>query len=233
MIGRIPMSTLGVFVVFGLIASSEGWAQDERTELLLTGDGYHATDLPHNLTGLWWVLHRPTGTPSLESLHVVVTPVPACGDAPDDRNGRAVTVPQAADPILLVRGSGKFAAGPVPTAFVNQDGTGERPRIQTLWQDEPVIVERTVELPAGDQPGQYRIDLTVGDRHFRLHTDQWHGDGHWLVRWIGDLNRDGWPDLLVDASYKYSVHTTRLFLSHAAGREIGFTEAARCGHSAC
>ena len=145
------MRILVALVVFALVASSEGWARGERVELLLRGNGYHATDLPRNPAGPWWVLHRPTGTPSLESLQVVVTPVPGCSDAPDERNGRAVTVPQAGDPILLVRGSGKLAAGPVPTAFVNQNGSGERLRIQVLWQDQPVIVERTADLPSGDQ----------------------------------------------------------------------------------
>jgi len=227
------MSSLVALVVIGLVTSSDGWAQGERVELLLTGDEYHATDLPRDPAGPWWVLHRPTGTPILEDMQVVVTPMSACSDAPDERSGRAVTVPRAGDPILLVRGSRKFLAGPVPTAFVDQDGSGERLRIQALWQDEPVIVERTADLPSGDQPGQYRVDLAIGDRHFQLHTDQWHGDGHWLVRWIGDLNRDGWPDVLLDASYKYSVHTTRLFLSHASGQEIGFNQAARFGRSAC
>jgi hypothetical protein len=69
--------------------------------------------------------------------------------------------------------------------------------------------------------------LTLGDEQFRLRTDPWHGDGHWSLRWIGDLNRDGWPDLLLDASYKYSVHTTRLFLSNATAGRVDFVEAAR------
>lgn len=50
-----------------------------------------------------------------------------------------------------------------------------------------------------------------------LHREEWRGDGDWRVRWIGDLNRDGRPDLLVDASFKYSVFRTRLYLSSLAG----------------
>ena len=54
-----------------------------------------------------------------------------------------------------------------------------------------------------------------------------------MVRWIGDLNRDGVPDLLVDASYKYSVHTTRLFLSRTTGGQIEFAEVGRFERTAC
>ncbi len=167
----------------------------------------------------------------LATSQVVVTPGEGCGG---EQTGRAVSVPGVNDPILLVRGRPALRAGPVRTAFPAEGIAGHAKRIEVPWGDRPVIVHHVADLPVGDQPGVYRIELTMGDRRFRLHEDQWHGDGHWRVRWIGDLNRDGWPDLLVDASYKYSVYTTRLYLSSPGvdGRfEIG--EAATFTHTAC
>ena len=134
---------------------------------------------------------------------------------------------------FLVRGHVALSAGPVRTLFVDQSGTGEARQVEARWGDLPLAIRHLSTLPNGDQPGQYRVELTLGDLHFELHTDQWHGDGHWLVRWVGDLNRDGLPDVLLDASYKYSVYTTRLFLSRETAGQVAFTQAARLEHTAC
>jgi len=209
-------------------------AQTTPVELLLPGNEYHQADVPPNAPPTWWVLHRLAGDPVLEMLPVAVTPVRGCGDEDQGAlTGRAVTVPDARDPIVLVRGGQDLAAGPVRTAFVDDAGTGEAPRVETQWGDRTVIVHHVTVEPVGDQPGRYRIELTVGDERRQLHADQWHGDGQWRVRWIGDLNRDGWPDLLLDASYKYSVSTTRLFLSRATDAQVDFPEVARFEHTAC
>jgi len=226
-------------LVFALCLLGVGLYGDARTqtggvELLLPGEEYEAADLPPHPAGTWWVLHRPTSTPILEELPVVVRAVPGCDDqTPNEQSGRAVTVPRAREPILLVRGDVALSAGPVRTAFVDQGGTGDAEQVEARWGDSPLLIRHLTTPPAGDQPGQYRIELTLGDRHFELYTDQWHGDGHWLVRWIGDLNRDGLPDVLLDASYKYSVYTTRLFLSRESAGRVEFTEAARFEHMAC
>lgn len=207
--------------------------QDDLVEILLTGDEYHSTELP-NPEGLWWVLHRLEAATVLEALPVVVTPVRGCGDeGPDQRNGRSVSVPKAHDPILLLRGGPDLLAGRVETAFLDRAGSGRQERVEAEWRGQSVVVQHHVEPPQGDQPGRYRIEFTVGVSRLDLHSDQWHGDGHWLVRWIGDLNRDGWPDLLVDASYKYSVYTTRLFLSHVQGGQLEMREAAKFEHASC
>lgn len=227
---RVPVGAL----MLGLATGSSAWTQSTELELLLAGTEYHQRDLPAGPGGTWWVLHRPAEEIVLEALQVVVTPFHTCGDEhPEEQDGRAVSVPTARDPILLVRGHPALRAGTVRTAFVNDGGAGEAERVEALWGNRLVIVRHVTELPTGDQPGEYRIELAVGDRRFQLHADQWHGDGHWRVRWIGDLNRDGWPDLLVDASYKYSVYTTRLYLSHDTDGRLDVSEAATFTHLAC
>lgn len=218
----------------GLATGDGAWAQNTRLELLVPGNEFHRSDLPVNPAGTWWVLHRPVGETVLEELQVVVTPFQTCGDdEPEEQGGRAVSVPAARDPILLARRHPSLRAGTVRTVFLDDDAVGGAKRLEAPWGDRAVIVRHVAEDPSGDRPGEYRIELTLGNRQFQLHSDQWHGDGHWRVRWIGDLNRDGWPDLLVDASYKYSVHTTRLYLSTERDGRLEVSEAATFTHSAC
>ena len=221
-------------LMLGLATGNSAWAQSTELELLVAGNEYHRSDLPANPAGTWWVLHRPAGETVLEQLQVVVTPFQTCGDdEPEEQRGRALSVPAAHDPILLVRGHAALRAGTVRTVFLDDGVVGEAERVEAQWDDRVVILRHVAEDPSGDRPGEYRIELTVGDRQFQLHSDQWHGDGHWRVRWIGDLNRDGWPDLLVDASYKYSVYTTRLYLSRESDGRLEVSEAATFTHSAC
>jgi hypothetical protein len=232
---RMPLLPVPVgLVMLGLATGNAAWAQSTGLELLLAGNDYHRTDLPANPAGTWWVLHRPAAEMVLEALQVVVKPFQTCGDdEPEEQRGRAVSVPAARDPILLARRHPALRAGTVRTAFLDDGANGEAERVEAPWGDRAVIVRHVAEDPTGDQPGEYRIELSVGDRQFQLHSDQWHGDGHWRVRWIGDLNRDGWPDFLVDASYKYSVYTTRLYLSGETDGRLEVSEAATFTHSAC
>jgi hypothetical protein len=230
------MWTLAVLgsLIFAFGLQSDARPQNDRVELLLTGEEYDSTDLPPNPAGTWWVLHRQGEGVVLETLPVLVTSVRGCGDeVPGQQSGRTVSVPEARDPILLVRGLPNPTVGPVRTAFLDHDGRGEQARVKAEWGAQPVVVQHLAEPPSGDRPGEYRVDFALGDDQFRLLSDQWHGDGHWRVRWIGDLNRDGWPDLLIDASYKYSVYTTRLYLSRERGGRLDMREVARFQHSAC
>lgn len=229
------MRTLLLVGVFTLTLYRAAPPQERNVELLLPGDEYDRADLPPNAAGTWWVLHRSQGEVVVQPMEVRVVPVPGCSDeAGDEPSGRAVTVPEAREPILLVRGDFTLTAGPVRTAFLDGGGTGEAAQVNVRWGDQRVSVRHLTDEPRGDQPGAYRIELTLGNQNVRLHADQWQGDGQWLVRWIGDLNRDGFPDLLVDASYKYSVHTTRLFLSRTTpGGPVEFNEVGHFERTAC
>ncbi len=230
---RLVPALVAVLVV-GLAAADSDSVQGERPELLLPGDEHHLTDLPAHPEGTWWVLHRPGHETVLEPLAVVVRSHQACGDQPpEEENGRAVLVPHAHDPVLLLRRHPGLTSGPVHTVFLDDGKVGESDSVTAQWDDGAVLVRHVTEGPYGDEPGHHHVELAVGGRQFRLHAGEWHGDGHWRVRWIGDLNRDGWPDLLLDASYKYSVYTARLFLSREADDQLEIHELATFTHSAC
>lgn len=219
-------------VVLG--APRGAWTQQDRAELLLPGVEYHEAALPSHADDTWWVLHQPTGATVLVALRVVVTPVESyTGGLSQHMNRHTVNVPPARDPILLVRGLPDLTAGPVHTVFLDGRGYDKPEQVEASWGDQRLIVRHVVDLPVGDQFGRHRIELTLGDRQLGLHNDDWGGDGHWGVWWIGDLNRDGWPDVLLDASYKYSVYATRLYLSRYRDGRLELIEAARLERTAC
>lgn len=217
-----------------VLGFGSSFAQEASVQLLLPGSEYHASELPADMTGRWWVLHRTGDAVSLASLEIVVEPRAGCSDEDPNRpGGRLVRVSHARNPILILRGLPELTAGPVRTAFLDRDGTGVEPVVEAQWGEQRMVLRHTAELPSGDQPGRYWVAVAIDERRYELRTDQWHGDGHWRVRWIGDLNRDGAPDLLLDASYKYSVHTTRLYLTHQADGRLQFDEVSQIEHTAC
>ncbi len=223
------MSKAIVALLLCTLVAGGGAPQSVATDLLIPGDEFRKDDLPEDPEGIWWVLHRPSGEAVLERLTIQVDRFhdPCVDEQADEESGRAVSVPDAADAILLLRGELGLSPGPVRTAFVMGVAPAEADAIEAPWGDVTVAVRHVVT------GYRYSIEVAVGDRIFQLRSDEWQGDGHWGVRWIGDMNRDGWPDLLVDASHKYSVHTTRLFLSTGSGSVVEMTEAATFTHSAC
>lgn len=216
-------------VLLGVVPAA-GRAQERPTQLLLPGDEYHEADLPAEPAGTWWTLVRRGDGALLERADVTVTAIAGCGDAESgELTGRSVAV-AGAEPILMVRGGIALSRGPVHTVVPD---ARDAERVEAQWNGRALVLYRTTSSPVDDQPGAYEVYVTFGERTLLLHTDQWHGDGHWLVRWIGDLNRDGWPDALFDASYKYSVRTTRLFLSRVSDGAFELLPAATFSHSAC
>ena len=146
-------------VVFQGSASTQG----QRVDILLPGDEYHRKDLPPDASGTWWVLHRPEGQTVLELMESVVTPFRACGDEDlSPPTGRAVQVPAARGPILLLRGLPGLRPGLIRTAFVDTSGAGQSVRIEAPWDESTVVVQRVADGPYGDQPGQYRVELLFG-----------------------------------------------------------------------
>lgn len=238
MLSRVGASTL---LLISGAAPGRAMGFQSPLELLLPGDVYQDVELPADAAGRWWVLHATGETFVLDERDVAVAAVQGCGDGPA---GRAVSVPGIADPVMLVRRHPDLRAGAVETAFVAPAGDPDARAVATMWRHRPLTVSWTIEPAAGDEPGSYRINATLEDRGDgaaavaapRLLLDRsfpWQGDGDVGTRWIGDLNRDGWPDLLVDASYKYSVYTTRLFLSAVAEGSVALIEAAVLERAAC
>ena len=157
---RLPLlQRLVVSVLLSLTAAWSVGAQDQHVELLLPGAAYHRDDLPTDPSGPWWVLHQPNGQAALEAMQITVTPFRTCGDAdPSQRTGRAVQVPTARDTIVLLRGLPGIGPRLVRTVFVDDTEAGESERVEVPWDDVTVVVQRIVDDPRGDQPGQYRIE---------------------------------------------------------------------------
>ena len=117
-------------------------------------------------------------------------------------------------------------------------GEGLEPgRVETTWEQPRFLYPgETVSLRLGDQwfslaaygravPGahdtfveEYRLVLSHESTKDTIAAFERFGlEGHPEVRWVGDLDRDGRPDLLADLSTHYAGNRLVLFLSRGAG----------------
>lgn len=213
---------LGVAIAAALLAGAASGAGFE----ILTPGLHHAAELPDSAAGPWWELClEGEGSSSLRRTELVLVPVvdPTL-DGPGAKTGQDVRPGGCAAPLLLLRvdtaRSGiALAEGPVLGGFVAEPGEDEswweRPArsIETTFLERPLVVHGRRQGPG------YALELGFDGHSQRLFATPWADEASWRswsVRWAGDLDRDGQPDLLVEASDQERLLVTRLFLSSAA-----------------
>lgn len=195
---------------------------------ILTPGFHHASEVPEGAAGAWWELClEGEERSSLRRTEVALVPVvDPLLDEGGARTGRDVRPAGCAGPLLLLRvdaqvSGTELAEGPLVGGFVDEPGTDEswweRPQrsVEASFLGRPLVVH-------GRREGEgYALELAYEGRRQRIFAapradaESW---ASWSVRWAGDLDRDGRPDLLVEASDHYNALETRLFLSSAAGK---------------
>lgn len=110
--------------------------------------------------------------------------------------------------------------GPLPLMLVS--GLQPKKTLEPLAEEWPSITQGSVKLGAVtlyvERRGAegHELVMRLGDLKQTLYAqDEGDLDG-WRLRWAGDLDGDGKPDLLLDAANHYNTQTTRLFLSSRA-----------------
>lgn len=198
--------------------------------LLLPGDEYTASDLPANAGGNWFVLARGEDSHVLEELPVAIETLhDAClDDSPEQRSGRSVRVPDADHAVMLVRGVDGLVLGSVVSAtYPDRDSHKFDDALSLAWSNKRLAL-RPVRVGDG-----FRVELVDAQQVDVLYTTDWTDEGSWALRWAGDLNGDGVVDVLLDATHKYSVFTTRLFLSRKDRDGHSYEEVATLTTTAC
>jgi hypothetical protein len=79
----------------------------------------------------------------------------------------------------------------------------------------------------------FRLIVRWRDADEVLYETETQDEGSWNVRWVGDLDRDEVPDILLDATWKYSLDATWLHLSGGTSHGSRWRAVARYQHAAC
>lgn len=202
-----------------------------QPELLLPGDEYLASDLPADPVGDWFVLFLRENTHVLAELPITIRAFQdSCiDDSPGQESGRSIEVPDTDSVVMLVRGIDGLVPGAVVSATYPVDHYDYEfaESLSLDWSNRQLSL-RPVRVGDG-----FRVELVDALQTNVLYITDWTDEGSWALRWAGDLNRDGGLDILLDATHKYSVFTTRLFLSRDSPEGLSYEQIATLTHAAC
>lgn len=192
-------------------------------ELMLAGGPFEASALPLNASGRWLALFEMRGSNLAPVTVTIGSAMEECTGTP----GAARTVKTAgAEPLALFRRVEGLQIGSVPAGTIEPARGWREPRRGDFGGKPFVLGEERV----GEG---FRLRYSWNGHAGTVFETDFEDEGHWDLLWLGDLNRDGWPDLLLQADGKYSVRTTRLLLSRVRRGAWVVEEVASFGITAC
>ncbi len=185
----------------------------EPPELLLPGER-HGSEVPLNADGPWWAICSAGARRELKRVTVSVSTVfDAMIDQEGQPTGARLEIRGCDAPLALLRNVPRLAARSLPEGTASPVRSGA---VDLRFGGKPFAIRQMAQGGSG-----YRLEYSTGGRAQTLYaTDEVSADlpatDLWSVAWIGDLDDDGKPDLLLNATNHYNVSQVSLFLSGAA-----------------
>ncbi len=190
--------------------------KEEKIQLFYAGK-MHREEVKDKNTEEWYGLYELPGGFSLVKSKISITKLTET-DALYDAE---VKVDQNSLPRFLVKGSEKFSNGYVKAVYSGQLSLEPGQRLNIIWNGISYNI-----VAKGKSDGELITNYEIGiykDQEYQriLLRPQASLDGIPLVSWIGDIDRDDKPDLLLDLRDHYNVSEETLFLSsYSTKKEI-------------
>jgi len=197
-----------------------------KSFLILFPGTFHSEDLPVLDSSDWTGLFIKNGKAKIENIELIYNSVhdPILDEESEKTAIKLDSEPQ--DALFLMDG---LSTGDVPliaknlgSIFPEKDHTFE-------YYGRKYTLKATAKNVGEDgdfnQLRDYQLLLTTvvnaEERTQVLAATYQFDDAEMSILFIGDLDRDGWPDLIVNTSPKYSYSTVTLFLSGASeGKDL-------------
>ncbi len=228
------------FVVLGLIVpSNEAQSRKEpsRIQLLEVGE-FHGDEVNARTSSGWLGLFISKKTSALLPTSIRVRRVfdPIIDSEGKRGTGKRVSVPQASDPIFLVKNAPTLKAEPVKSIVTEEvhltnrsleklvlDGRQYQIKVLTNSKEENVVSGNAKLQLSFDSINQTLYSFKMGESN----------DADWSILWAGDLDGDNKLDVYVDVTYHYNISIKKLFLSSQAGKGQLVREIAQFETSGC
>lgn len=195
--------------------------------LVETGGGYHGEEIDARNGETWTGLFGDDLTFNLKPATVRIKRVRDSiidGNGPGEVTGKSVSVMSGKKPLFMIKGGTPPPPGPVTTLFFfDRDADSAEDRsIRPGFKKDFTIGGKSYSLSARsglDLKGKKIMALLLeSDDRSQILNAIPDGEGNYLgvLEWIGDIDRDGKPDLYLDLYMHDNVIDKNLFLSSMA-----------------
>lgn len=179
----------------------------------------------------WFVLRVRSGvTELIPTKLALVDTAGVCGAAgPGGRAANPLAI--TANWIVMIADVPGLRAGAIDIATSSAD-----PRSADVHADSVAYSFRGERfMLRSERVGETGFRVTHEGKSGRqtLYSTDAHDEGRWLPRWIGDLNRDGAPDIVLEATNKYSVQSWWLYMSGGTSPTTAWRPAATYTQAGC
>ena len=226
----IRVSVLSVVVFVSTIGS--GLSQSPDLEILRTGT-FHSHEVSDQQAGLWLGVFETSSGWEIRSIRVDIQRAfdPISNDSREDPStwtGWKVSTPDESEPLFLLRGLVDLEPGPLKTLFVGHTMVSpESPLFLGHPGSHVSLRAMGSRSDNGQQVSDYALSLWVGwgseMRSQELVSARVADpvEDSIEVLWVGDLDQDRKPDLLLDTANHYNAVEYSLYLSsRAEGDEL-------------
>lgn len=214
-----------------LVASAPFSNAEDMVQILNTGL-WHGNEVTVDAGADWWGIFPEGDGFTLQAAPVTITVEhDAIVDAEGEATGKRVSVPQEAEPVLLVRGIAGLKEGRLNTPQAAPWKTfvypGQSIELKLSEGVQPEYV--ALQVLGGVKTGGSINDLLLNDYTFNIFQHSGRAlktqtiaaipgstDGRPKFVWAGDIDRDGKVDVLLNITNHYVVSHLVLFLSSAA-----------------
>lgn len=197
------------------------YAKSFKVKLLQTGD-FHSEEVPYRSGEKWLGLFRVNG--SYQLIETTIRKTLSKGGLFDTN----VSTSTPHEAILLLRDAKDLQPGKVDTEF---DSKFDENNFGNLMEPLPkgfgmhgsfwhLRVENLDSNGSATNGTALVLDQSGYDSQVLRYLPNGCDDCSWSVEWVGDLNRDGNLDFLIDLSGHYNSSEPTLFLSTSDGKKI-------------
>ncbi len=227
---RLCITCIGI-----LVCSMASATAELPVKVLMPGGVFHGDEIKHEGGDGWWGLVREGDGFALRETRVTLTRAnDPIVDNEGEKTGKNIVCDLEGEVLYLFKGGVAFKAGAVQTINATTQFLfpGEHVELRFKHPDSGRDQQWTY-YAAGVATGAKGIGLIEGytlaitdqpegsqASHQALYSvkelDTRYGEGGASLLWVGDLDRDGKPDLLMNLSDHYNVMNVTLFLSSLA-----------------
>lgn len=222
--------------------SPEPTATPYKIKLLMSGD-FHGEDVEFKTgtTKDWMGLYRRKNKYFLLPATVRIKSVPdyMYGEDSDKLSGKKVSTNHKLPEVFLLKNARMLRAGEVKTLFYGNED--EPDNINRRYRRRFEFNEKKYTLAVEDSTAdgnewlteKSKMTIAAGNLKQTIYAPEICDDCGWDLRWVGDLDKDGKLDFLINLTNHYNSTIPRLFLSSPAGKGEILREVAAFGTVGC